>query len=86
MASVSTESQEIVQKNSKLSMHPRVVNGRTVHTKVNTCESYKGGGKLAKKMKNLNRRRLDHSATLKNLPSNVNPSSYRTPGSMNRSK
>lgn len=41
-----------------------------------------GKGKLGKHMKRLNERRLAHSATLKSLPSGVNPSAFRCPGSM----
>jgi len=61
------------------SIHPRVVNGRTVHKKVNTCI---GTGINRKAQKNLARRRLDHAMTLKSLPSNANPAAYKTPGSM----
>ena len=79
---VTSDVQEIVQKNSRVSIHPRVVNGRTIYTKINTCKPHKGGGKLAKKMKNLNRRRLDHSSTIRT----GNTTAYKIPGSMNQGK
>ena len=39
-------------------------------------------GKLAKKQARLSARRIDHSLTLKSLPSGTNPMGFRTPGSM----
>lgn len=49
-----------------------------------TTKPYKrqGKGKLGKKMAKLNARRNAHAATLKSLPSNVNPMAFKTPGSM----
>lgn len=44
------------------------------------------GKKLRKKLDRLNKRRLDHSATLKSLPSGVNPAAFKAPGSMNPKK
>ncbi len=65
-----------------LSIHPRVKNGRQQFDKVNTSKPYKsGGGKLAKRMANLSRRRNAHSATIR-----TNPLGYKTPGSMNEHK
>lgn len=67
------------------SIHPRVVGGTTKHEKVNTCKPYKsGGGALYKHQAELGRRRNAHSATLKSLPSQMNPGAFRTPGSMNQ--
>lgn len=68
-----------------LSIHPRVVNGRTEHRKVNTAKPHKGGGKLARKMHKLHTRRLDHAAIVKRLPP-AQALGYRTPGSMNEHK
>jgi len=42
------------------------------------------GKSLKKVRKKLNARRNDHAMTLKSLPSNVNPVSYRQPGSMKK--
>lgn len=70
---------------SELSIHPRnwpSFNGQ----KKNTAMPHKGGGKLAKKQSALNRRRLEHSATIRSLPLNANPESFRAPGSMNQHK
>jgi hypothetical protein len=41
---------------------------------------------LRKRQKKLMQRRNAHSLILKNLPSNVNPAAFKTPGSMNRKK
>jgi hypothetical protein len=41
---------------------------------------------LRKTRDKLNTRRNAHAATLKSLPSTVNPVSYRQPGSMKRRK
>ena len=68
------------------SIHPGVQNGRRVHKLERSTKPYQGKGKLAKKMKRLNARRLEHSATLKSLLSHRNPGGYRTPGSMNAKK
>lgn len=65
------------------SIHPRVsFNGGE---KLNTCAPRRktgNAGKLGWRMKRLTERRLDHSTTLKSLPSSQNPACYRTPGSM----
>lgn len=63
------------------SIHPRVVKGRTVHEKVNTCI---GTGINAKAQKRLAARRLDHAATIRSLPSGANPAAYTTPGSLKK--
>jgi hypothetical protein len=65
-----------------LSIHPRVTfpDGVKKNTAMPPKDSNKG--KLGFAKRRLNERRLDHSATIKSLPSNVNPASYRTPGSM----
>lgn len=65
-----------------LSIHPRVTYPDGV--KKNTAKPPKDSNKgiLGFAKRRLNARRLDHSATINSLPSNVNPASYRTPGSM----
>ena len=63
-----------------------IIGGRRPRPITNTSKPHKGAGKLAKKMKRLHNRRLAHSATLKSLPSSINPMSYKTPGSMNQHK
>ena len=67
--------------NRDKSIHPRIWNGSD---KSNTCKPRKAGkkGKLAKKQARLSARRIDHSLTLKSLPSGTNPMGFRTPGSM----
>ncbi len=70
---------------NKSGMHPGVVNGRRVFPLKNTSKPHKGKGKLAKKMKRLNNRRLDHSDTLRKVAANQQHA-YRTPGSMNPGK
>ena len=69
-----------------ISIHPGIENGRRVHPLERSTKPFQNKGKLAKKMKTLARRRLAHAATLKGLPSNVNPASFKAPGSMNRHK
>ncbi len=44
------------------------------------------GKKLRKARERLNRRRLAHAATLKSLPSNTDPRSYKAPGSLKKKK
>ena len=84
-AKVFAEKEEDLKGFNAQGMHPGIVNGRRVHPLVNTCEPYTSGkGKLGKHMKKLNDRRTAHSYTLKILPGNVNPTSYKTPGSMNQ--
>lgn len=70
------------------SIHPGVEKGVRIHPLVNTCKPYKnvGKGPLGKAMRRLSDRRIAHAQTLKSLPQNVNPSSFRTPGSMNPRK
>ncbi len=68
------------------SIHPGVVHGRRMHPISSSTKPHKGKGKLAKKMKNLHARRLEHSATLQSLPSSRNPAAYKTPGSMSSHK
>ena len=65
-------------------MHPGVISGRRVYPLVNTCTTCKksGKGKLGKHQARLGRRRSAHSETLRTLPSNVNPLSFKAPGSM----
>lgn len=41
---------------------------------------------LRKTREKLNARRNSHAATLRSLPSTVNPAAFRQPGSMKRSK
>lgn len=65
------------------SIHPRV---RHRGAPKDTSKPYKGGGKLAKKQARLAKRRLEHSATLKGLPSTIPPGAFKTPGSMNQHK
>lgn len=68
--------------NVQMSIHPRsAIFGRNGEKK-NTSKPHKGGGKLAKRQKRLTERRTAHSATLRSLPSNVNPAAFRAPGSM----
>jgi len=66
-----------------VSIHPRVVKGRTVYDKVNTAKPYKrvGKGKLGKAQAALTRRRTAHAATLASLPLGERMA-FRTPGSM----
>lgn len=66
------------------SIHPHV---RLGGVPKDTSKTYKsGGGKLAKKQARLAKRRLEHSATLKGLPSTIPPGAFKTPGSMNQHK
>jgi hypothetical protein len=67
---------------NQISIHPRTSVYGWAGAKKNTCEPHKGKGKLAKKQKRLTERRTAHSATLKSLPSNANPTCFRAPGSM----
>lgn len=69
-----------------MGIHPGVSDGRRIHALVNTAKPHKGGGKLGAKMDRLNRRRLAHAATIKSLPSSVNPGAFKAPGSMNQHK
>jgi len=66
----------------QLSIHPRVVKGRTFHEKVNTAKTWKGRGKLKKKREHLNLRRIAHSETLHSLPASTNQLGFKAPGSM----
>jgi hypothetical protein len=68
------------------SIHPRVQFRDGV--KKNTCAPRNPNrkGKLAKKQARLGARRVAHAETLRKLPSNVNPASYKSPGSMNARK
>lgn len=69
---------------TNISIHPRSSVYGHKGIKKNTCAPYKntGKGKLGWRMKRLAERRLDHSATLKGLPSGQNPAAFRAPGSM----
>ena len=69
-----------------ISIHPGVQGGRRHFPLGRSTQPFKNKGKLAKKMKILARRRLAHAATLKGLPSNVPPTSFKVPGSMNQHK
>jgi hypothetical protein len=69
-----------------VSIHPGVEGGRRRHPLETATKPFKNKGKLAKKMKVLGRRRLAHAATLKGLPSNVNPAAFKAPGSYNAHK
>lgn len=61
----------------------RMDNGRYA----NTSRPHKGGGKLAKRQTNLNRRRLAREDTVRSVKGNKNPQgAYRVPGSMNQHK
>jgi hypothetical protein len=64
------------------SIHPRVIGGRTRSKKVNTSEPYMGGGELAKRSKELDRRRRDQTSTRDSLRGGQNPAAYKIPGSM----
>lgn len=70
----------------QLSIHPRswpaaVSIGVEKSTKCSKPYKNTDGGKLGRKQANLTRRRLDHSATIKNVGTTAAPG-YRTPGSM----
>lgn len=81
-----TEPEAVTGFNPK-GMHPGVIDGRRVHSLENTAKPYKSGkGALGKQQARLGRRRSAHSETLRTLPSNVNPLSFKTPGSMNQHK
>ena len=71
-------------KEIQRSVHPRnwppeVCPGREMS---NTCDPWKGGGKLKKKRERLAQRRLANAQTLSKLPPKMPPEAFKTPGSM----
>lgn len=69
--------------NQDQSIHPRVVNGRTMHKKVNTCAKRNPNrkGRLAKASNALDIRRRDWNSTMSSLRAPT-PGVYTQPGSM----
>jgi hypothetical protein len=70
--------------NSGMSIHPGIKNGFRVYPAEKNTKPHKGGGKLAKKMKTLAARRLEHSGTISK--GGVPAGAFKTPGSMNSHK
>lgn len=66
------------------SIHPGVIGGKRRFPLECTSKPHKGGGKLARKMANLNRRQMARDATIK--ASRVEPGAFKMPGSMNQHK
>lgn len=69
----------------QISIHPGVIGGRREHPLSDTSKprrAGKKGGKLAKKLANLNRRQTALASTLKD-PRVKNPAAFKMPGSMN---
>lgn len=64
-----------------ISIHPRVVKGRTVYSKANTAARPK---RPVKKASRLARRVADWDATVKSLGPKGNPMGFRKPGSMKK--
>jgi len=76
-----------VNTDRNISIHPGVIGGMRVHPLVNTCKPNKRTGRVFRKVTDRFDERIhDHEATLKSLPSSVNPLSYRKPGSRNPAK
>lgn len=69
-------------KKTDISIHPGVIDGRRMHPLKRTSKPVKVGRYYRRHIDELDRRQRAHEATLKSLPSNVNPLAFRKPGSM----